>query len=79
MLYIQLSLPKEPPEFGLVEVCIGGWSSACQPYIESAAALSDYEFIARNDGFWRALEIDFRCETKATKVMVDLKLDALYR
>ena len=26
----------------------------CQPYIESATALSHYEFIARNDGFWRA-------------------------
>ena len=38
-----------------------------------------YEKIARNDGFWRALEIDFRYETKARKVMVDFKSDALYR
>ena len=30
-----------------------------------------YEFIARNDGFWRAPEIDFRYETKARKVVVD--------
>ena len=37
-----------------------------------------YEFIARNDGFWRAPEIDFRYETKARKVMVDTKFDALY-
>ena len=37
-----------------------------------------YEFIARNDGFWRAPEIDFRYETKARKVMVDFKFDALY-
>ena len=37
-----------------------------------------YEFIARNDGFWRAPEIDFRHETKARKVMVDFKFDALY-
>ena len=36
------------------------------------------EFIARNDGFWRAPEIDFRYETKARKVMVDVKFDALY-
>ena len=32
-----------------------------------------------NDGFWRELEIDFRYETKARKVMVDFKFDALYR
>ena len=51
----------------------------CQPYIESAAALSDYEKIARNDSFWRALEIDFRYETKARKVVVDFKFDALYK
>ena len=38
-----------------------------------------YEFIARNDGFWRAPEIDFRYETEARKVMVDFKFDALYR
>ena len=36
------------------------------------------EFIARNDCFWRAPEIDFRYETKARKVMVDFKFDALY-
>ena len=52
-------------------------------YIESATALSDYyyyhyEFIARNDGFWRAPVIDFRYETKARKVMVDFKFDVLY-
>ena len=47
-----------------------------QPYIESATALSD-KFIARNDDFWRALEIYFHYETKARKVMVDLKFDAL--
>ena len=40
-------------------------------YIESATALSD-DFIARNHGFWRAPEIDFRYET-------DFKFDALYR
>ena len=51
----------------------------CQPYIESATALSDYEFITRNDGFWRAPKIDFRYETKARKVMVDFKFDTLYR
>ena len=37
-----------------------------------------YEFIARNDGFWQAPEIDFRYETKARKVMVDFKFDPLY-
>ena len=37
-----------------------------------------YEFIAINDVFWRAPEIDFRNETKARKVMVDYKFDALY-
>ena len=47
----------------------------CQPYIESTTVLSDYEFIARNDGFWRAPEIDFLYETEARKVMVDLKFD----
>ena len=29
--------------------------------------------------FWREPEIDFRYETKARKVMVDFKFDALYR
>ena len=38
-----------------------------------------YEYIARNDIFSRAPEIDFRYETKARKVMVDYKFDALYR
>ena len=50
----------------------------CQPYIESDTALSD-EFIARNDGFWQAPEINFRYETKARKVTVDFRFDALYR
>ena len=50
----------------------------CQPYIESATAFSD-EFIARNNGFWWAQEIDFRYETEARKVMVDFKFDDLYR
>ena len=31
------------------------------------------------DGFSRAPEIDFRYETKARKVIVDFKFDALYR
>ena len=35
--------------------------------------------IAGNDSFWRVLEIDFRYETKARKVMIDFKFDALYR
>ena len=34
--------------------------------------------IARNDGFWRAPEIDFRYETEARKVMVYFEFDALY-
>ena len=46
----------------------------CQPYIESATTFSD-EFIARNDGFRQAPEIDFRYETKARKVMVDFKFE----
>ena len=33
-------------------------------------ALSDYEFIARNNDFWRASEIHFRYETDARKVMI---------
>ena len=33
----------------------------------------------RNDSFSRAPEIDFHYETKARKVMVDFKFDALYR
>ena len=42
MLYTQVSLHKKPPEVGLVvEVCIGGWSWVCHPYIESATTLSD--------------------------------------
>ena len=32
-----------------------------------------------NNSFWRALEIDFRYETKAREVMIDFKFDALYR
>ena len=38
-----------------------------------------YESIARNDGFWRVPENDFCYQTKARKVMVDFKFDALYR
>ena len=34
---------------------------------------------ARNDGLWRTPEIDFHSETKARKVMVDFKFDALYK
>ena len=45
---------------------------------EYTTVLSD-EKIARNDGFCRAPEIDFPFETKARKVMVDFKFDALYR
>ena len=46
----------------------------CQPYIESVD-----EKIARNNSFWRALELDFRYETKARKVIVDFKFNALYK
>ena len=35
--------------------------------------------ITRIDVFWRAPQIDYRYETKARKVMVDFKFDALYR
>ena len=49
----------------------------CQQYIESTTVLSD-EKIARKEGFWQALYIYFRYETKARKVMVDFKFDALY-
>ena len=38
-----------------------------------------YEYIARNDGFWRAPEIDILYETKARKVILDFKFDVLYR
>ena len=42
---IQVSLHREPPEFGLVETLsvslYGGWSWVCHPYIQSATALSD--------------------------------------
>ena len=34
---------------------------------------------SQETGFLRAPEIDFLYETKARKVMVDLKIDALYR
>ena len=51
----------------------------CQPYIESATAISDYEFIASNDSFCWAPEIDFRYEIEARRVMVDFKFDALNR
>ena len=37
-----------------------------------------YEKIARNDGFWWALEIDFRYEKKPRKVMVDFEFGTLY-
>ena len=41
---IQVSLNDEHYEFKLVKkLTIGGRSSACQPYIESATALSDEE------------------------------------
>ena len=49
----------------------------CMP--TCATALSDYEYIARNNGLQRAPEMDFHYETKAIKVMVDFKFDALYR
>ena len=40
----------------------------------------DYDnyYYYRNDVFWWSLEIDFRYETKARKVKVDFKFDALY-
>ena len=37
-----------------------------------------HELIARNDGFSRAPEIDFRYETKARKVVVDFKFEAKF-
>ena len=53
---------REPPKVWLVkqltEVCIGGWNSMCQPYIESATALSDEEsreFLFLS-GFGKALQ-----------------------
>ena len=41
----------------------------------------DYDnyYYYRNDVFWWSLEIDFCYETKARKVKVDFKFDALYR
>ena len=48
-------------------------------YPEKTHLENDYEQITRIYGFRRAPEIDFRYETKARKVMVDLKFDALYR
>ena len=47
------------------------------PTLHRETALSD-EDIARNEGFARAPEIDFRYETKARKMIVDFKFDALY-
>ena len=44
-----------------------------------STALSDCEYVTRNDGFWRAPEIDFRYETEDRKVMVDFTFDDLYR
>ena len=44
-----------------------------------STAHSDYELIARNDGFCQAPAIDFHHETEAKKLMVDFKFDALYR
>ena len=46
LLYNKVSRHREPPEVGLGEkllgeVCIGGWSWVCQPYIESATTLPD--------------------------------------
>ena len=35
--------------------------------------------LRKNDSFSQAPEMDFRYETKARKVMVDFKFDALYR
>ena len=80
---IQLSLHKEPPEVGLVKKLTGSlywWVEQCMPTLhrECYRNYYYYEFILRNDGFWQAPEIDFRYETKARKVMVDFKFDALY-
>ena len=46
--------------------------------IESATALADKK-IARNNGVERVPETDFRHETEARIVMLDFKIDALYR
>ena len=58
MLY---TVKSEPPEVGLVKkltgVCIGGWSSACQPYIESATALSDLIISAGKNSCTSKIEI----------------------
>ena len=56
-------------------VCLRGWNSMCQPYIECATTLSDVdESIACNDGFLWAPEIDFRYEVEARKVMMTSNL-----
>ena len=65
--------PLEPGEVRL-EFCISGWNRMRQPYMESTTALSDYEFIARNDSFWRAPEIDFHYEAEARKGDVRLQI-----
>ena len=52
---------------------------ACAPCVRVRTDKQNYnvdEKIARNDGFWRAPEIDFRYETKARKMMVDFKLNS---
>ena len=51
---------------------MSGWYSTYQPYVESATAHSDVN-ITRNDGFWRAPEIDFCAVNNARNVMVDFK------
>ena len=76
----ELSLHKDPPEVGLVKKLTGSlywWEEQCVPTLYRECGSTD-EFIARNDSFWRAPEIDFCYETEARKVMVDFKFDALY-
>ena len=72
---------KWPPQVGLVksspEVCISEMVQQVPTVHRETARL--LRIRSRNDGFWRAPEIYFHYETKARKVMVDFKFDALYR
>ena len=78
-------LHKVPLKVGLIKEltvsCIGGWNSACQPYIKSATALYEYyiddEEIARISGLCQAAERHFQSLGGPRNVSVDLKYDVL--
>ena len=60
-----------------LEFCITGRNRMCQPYMESATTLSDYEEQQEFPFFCRAAERHFQSLAGPSNESVDLKYDVL--